>query len=64
MNVECKSAVTADPGDYLVSDDVAAWIGHVPAGAVLTAITREHGSQRDPITVLVGLRATWTEARP
>lgn len=39
------------------------WITGLPAHATLSAIEWDNGSQRDPWTVLVGLRAEWTEER-
>ena len=40
---------------------VREWVADVPDHAEIVPITAERGHQRDPITVLVGLRATWTE---
>ena len=63
MQTECTSSVTAEPGDYLTAGDVAGWVSELPKGAQLSAITHDMGSQRDPMRVLVGLRAKWTETR-
>lgn len=63
INVECTSSVTSEPGDYLMAHEVQEWIVGIPVGAQITAITKEMGSQRDPYTSTVGLRAKWSEVR-
>lgn len=39
------------------------WLPNIPSAAAIDPLLRECGSQRDPYTVLVGLRATWQEQR-
>lgn len=63
INVECSSSVTAEPGDYLQAHQIRAWLPGIPDGASVEAITREYGSQRDPVTATVGLTAKWSEVR-
>jgi hypothetical protein len=63
MNVECKSAFEASAGDYLLAHEILEWLEGVPPGAVISAIIKDFGSQRDPAPTLVGLRAKWSETR-
>jgi hypothetical protein len=64
MHIDCKSSVTAEPGDFLTAADVQAWIADIPARAAhLSPILRDFGTQRDPVVTLVGLLAKWTEER-
>jgi hypothetical protein len=66
MNTKITVTSTAEfkLDDYLTtSDDLRQWINHLPDGVPLTPITRDMGSQRDPMHVVVGLRATWEESR-
>jgi len=63
VHVECSSTVTAEPGSYLMAHQIKAWLPGIPDGANVTAVTRQMGSQRDPVEATVGLTAKWSEVR-
>jgi hypothetical protein len=63
MNVQCSSQTETEPGDLLNAAAVKSWLEGVPDGAIVSAIIRERGTQRDPEPTLVGLRAAWSETR-
>jgi hypothetical protein len=63
LNVECRSEIIGEAGDYLQSHEVKAWLEGVPNGARITQIIKDFGTQRDPQETLVGLRAMWSEVR-
>lgn len=63
MTVKCSAEFR--PGDEQLTADRALtdFIASLPAHAALSPITVDKGSQRDPWTVMVGLRATWDDER-
>ena len=62
--VKCSAEYRRDDGEPLTADrPYCDWVRDLPAGAVLYPIQIDKGSQRDPWTVLVGMRATWEEER-
>lgn len=62
---ECRvDAVPGSGENVLHPSDLLPWLTALPAEAVLAPITVDRGHQRDPIHVLVGLRATWTTELP
>lgn len=65
IEAKCSSEYrVTDPDEHLIASlDLTDWLQALPSDAALTAITVEHGPQRDPWSVTVGLRATWTEVR-
>lgn len=61
--VKCSAEFRTD-GEQLTADlALVDFIRDLPADAVLQSIIHDKGSQRDPWPILVGLRATWEEAR-
>jgi hypothetical protein len=64
ISVECHSELRSEKGDdYLQAHEIRRWLESVPDGATISQIIRDMGSQRDPMPVLVGLRAKWSETR-
>lgn len=64
MTIDCRAEFTVDePGDAVHVVRVRDWLSGLPDGAVLVAIMRDLGTQRDPRPTLIGLRATWSEQR-
>jgi hypothetical protein len=62
--VTCQSQFRAERGEYLTASPAfVSWICDLPKEARLFPVTTDVGSQRDPMVVLVGLNATWTESR-
>lgn len=60
--VKCTAEFRRD--EQLTADrELTDFIKGLPADAVLSPITIDQGSQREPWLVLVGLRAEWEEAR-
>lgn len=58
LTSECKVAV-----DEPLVPALREWLRSIPLEAAISPLIRETGHQRDPIQVLVGLRATWQEQR-
>lgn len=61
--VTLTSEVRAEPGDNLTAEVIQPWLAALPPSAVITSINVYRGHQRDEYTVLVGLKASWTEER-
>lgn len=51
---------TPDPNG-LTKAEIADWVDSLPPHARVQAIQKELGTQRDPETVTIGLRASWEE---
>lgn len=47
----------------LHAGDVKEWVSQLPDEALLTPIIRDMGNQRDPLRVMTGLHAQWSEDR-
>ena len=62
MSIDCTAKLEAE-GEYLHAIRVREFVDTLPDGAVITAIIKDFGSQRDPEPRLVGLRASWSEQR-
>lgn len=64
MSVDCHAILEPDPeATLLLAKDARDFLAGLPDGAVIKAVTRDFGSQRDPDVRLVGLRASWSETR-
>lgn len=65
MIVKHSATITAGhPDDYLLAEDLRTALAdaQIPPGAQVAPILRERGTQREPVTVLVGLMFTWTSS--
>lgn len=62
MSIDCTARIEAE-GDYLHAIRVREFVASLPDGAVISAVIKDFGNQRDPEPRLVGLRASWSEER-
>ncbi len=63
IHVESYSTVMAEPDDFLTAELVRAWVAKIPSGATIEAVVVDRGTQRDPVPVTKGLKASWSEVR-
>lgn len=63
ISVTLTSQVKAAANEKITASQIREWVANIPDTATIEAITQERGHQRDPYSVFVGLRATWTETR-
>lgn len=63
VSMSVKFELPLGTNQDLTAGNVKKWISQLPDDALLFPIMRQTGHQRDPISVLVGLHAKWSEER-
>jgi hypothetical protein len=63
IQVKCSAELRTKEGARVTRDEAIEFLSSLPVAAAIEPIVRNLGSQRDPMDVLVGFSAKWTEYR-
>jgi hypothetical protein len=63
IEVKCSAELRTKNSARITRDEAVEFLSGLPIEADISPIVRNLGSQRDPMDVLVGFSAKWTEHR-